>query len=64
MQTPDQIRTIVRTFRDRLLTDIFLAAPRCPKPWCLPKDDNHAEKIVEILREEFGKSNDFAHKIT
>jgi type I restriction enzyme R subunit len=28
------------------------------------KDDNHAEKIVEILREEFGKGNDFAQKIT
>ena len=28
------------------------------------KDDNHAENIVEILREEFGKGNDFAQKIT
>lgn len=28
------------------------------------KDDAHAENIVEILREEFGKSNQFAQKIT
>ncbi|MFN7444302.1 MAG: type I restriction-modification enzyme R subunit C-terminal domain-containing protein, partial [Curvibacter sp.] len=35
-----------------------------PKTLIFAKDDNHAEKIVEILREEFGKGNDFAQKIT
>ena len=28
------------------------------------KDDSHAEDIVEIIREEFGKGNDFCKKIT
>ena len=28
------------------------------------KDDSHAEDIVEIVREEFGKGNDFCKKIT
>ena len=28
------------------------------------KDDSHAEDIVDIVREEFGKGNDFAAKIT
>ena len=30
----------------------------------LSKDDSHAEDIVQIVREEFGKGNDFAQKIT
>ncbi len=64
VQTPDQIRTIVRTFRDKLPTDIFPGRTEVPKTLVFAKDDNHAEKIVEILREEFAKGNDFAQKIT
>ncbi|MDP3795428.1 MAG: type I restriction-modification enzyme R subunit C-terminal domain-containing protein [bacterium] len=64
VQTPDQIRTIVRTFRDKLSTEIFPGRTEVPKTLVFAKDDNHAEKIVEILREEFGRGNDFAQKIT
>ena len=64
VQTPDQIRTIVRTFKDKLHTEIFPGRTEVPKTLIFAKDDNHAEKIVEILREEFGKGNDFAQKIT
>ena len=64
VQTPDQIRTIARTFRDKLFTEIFPGRTEVPKTIVFAKDDNHAEKIVEILREEFGKGNDFAQKIT
>ena len=35
-----------------------------PKTLIFAKDDSHAEDIVKILREEFGKGNDFAQKIT
>jgi type I restriction enzyme, R subunit len=62
--TPDQIRTIVRTFRDKLFGEIFPGRTEVPKTLVFAKDDNHAENIVEILREEFGKGNDFAQKIT
>jgi type I restriction enzyme R subunit len=62
--TPDQIRTVVRTFRDKLFTEIFPGRTEVPKTLFFAKDDNHAENIVEILREEFGKGNDFAQKIT
>jgi hypothetical protein len=31
-----------------------------PKTLIFAKDDAHAENIVEIVREEFGKGNDFA----
>jgi type I restriction enzyme, R subunit len=61
---PDQIRTIVRTFRDRLFTDIFPGRTEVPKTLIFAKDDSHAEDIVKILRDEFGKGNDFAQKIT
>lgn len=64
VQTPDQIRTVVRTFRDKLPLEIFPGRTEVPKTLIFAKDDNHAEKIVEILREEFGKGNDFAQKIT
>ncbi|OIQ90414.1 type-1 restriction enzyme R protein [mine drainage metagenome] len=62
--TPDQIRTIVRTFRDKLFSEIFPGRSEVPKTLIFAKDDNHAENIVEILREEFGKGNEFAQKIT
>jgi type I restriction enzyme R subunit len=61
---PDQIRTIVRTFRDRLFTDIFPGRTEVPKTLIFAKDDSHADDIVQILREEFGRGNDFAQKIT
>ena len=61
---PDQIRTIVRTFRDKLFSEIFPGRTWVPKTLIFAKDDAHAENIVEILREEFGKGNDFAQKIT
>jgi len=60
----DQIRTVVRTFRDKLFTEIFPGRTEVPKTLVFAKDDSHAEDIVRILREEFGKGNDFAQKIT
>ncbi|MDZ4128357.1 MAG: DEAD/DEAH box helicase family protein, partial [Hydrogenophaga sp.] len=64
VQTPDQIRTVVRTLRDRWQPDMFPQRQELPKTLVFAKDDNHAEKIVEILREEFGRGNEFAQKIT
>ena len=49
----DQIRTVVRTFRDRLFTDIFPGRTEVPKTIIFAKDDSHAEDIVRIVREEF-----------
>src|SRR5205807_4814098 len=59
----DQIRTIIRTFRDRL-PEIFPGRTHVPKTLIFAKDDSHADDIVQIVREEFGKGNDFAAKIT
>ena len=68
---PDQIRTIVRTFRDSLPEmfedrekddDGFLV--NIPKTLIFAKDDSHADDIVQIVREEFGLGNQGAVKIT
>ena len=61
---PDQIRKIIQTYRDKLFTEIFPGREWVPKTLIFAKDDAHAENIVEIVREEFGKGNDFAQKIT
>ncbi|MBE0586350.1 MAG: DEAD/DEAH box helicase family protein, partial [Desulfofustis sp.] len=60
----DQIRTIIKTFRDKVLTEIFPGREYVPKTLIFAKDDSHAEDIVKIVREEFGRGNDFAQKIT
>jgi type I restriction enzyme R subunit len=60
----DQIRTVIRTFRDKLFTEIFPGRKEVPKTLVFAKDDSHAEDIVEIIREEFGKGNEFCKKIT
>ena len=60
---PDQIRTVIRTFRDRL-PEIFPGRKDVPKTLIYAKDDAHAEDIVQIVREEFAKGNEFAQKIT
>ena len=60
---PDQIRLIVRTFKNKLL-EIFPGRTTVPKTLIFAKDDTHAEDITEIVREEFGEGNDFCKKIT
>jgi len=60
----DQIRLVVRTFRDRLFTDIFPGRTEVPKTLVFAKDDSHADDITRIMREEFDRGNDFCQKIT
>lgn len=59
----DQIRTVIQTFRDKL-GEIFPGRTEVPKTLIFAKDDSHADDIVRIVREEFGKGNDFCQKIT
>ena len=60
----DQIRTVIRAFKDRLFTEIFPGRSEVPKTLIFAKDDSHADDIVQIVREEFAKGNEFAVKIT
>ena len=61
---PDQIRTVIRTFKEKLFTEIFPGRKEVPKTLVFAKDDSHAEDIVHIVREIFGKGNEFCRKIT
>ncbi|MBU2573612.1 MAG: DEAD/DEAH box helicase family protein [Elusimicrobia bacterium] len=62
--SPSQIRTVIRAFKETVLTEMFPGRTEVPKTLFFAKDDSHAEDIVEILRDEFGKGNDFCKKIT
>ena len=63
---PDQIRLVLRTFREKLFTELFpgRSGQWVPKTLIFAKDDNHAEEIVKACWEVFGQGNDFAKKIT
>ncbi len=60
---PDQIRTVVRTFRDKL-PEIFPGRIEVPKTLVFAKTDSHADDIIQTVREEFGQGNAFCKKIT
>ena len=60
---PSQIRTVLAAFKDSL-PELFPVRALVPKTLIFAKDDNHAEDIVRLVREVFGKGNDFAKKIT
>jgi type I restriction enzyme R subunit len=60
----DQIRTVIREFKDKLFTEIFPGRTEIPKTLIFAKDDSHAEDYHRIVREEFSKGNDFCKKIT
>jgi len=58
-----QIRLVVRTFKDKL-PQIFPGRTECPKTLVFAKTDLHADDVTRIVREEFGKGNEFCQKIT
>lgn len=60
---PDQIRTVIRTFKEKL-SDIFPARKEVPKTLIFAKTDSHADDIIQTVREEFGEGNEFCKKIT
>jgi type I restriction enzyme R subunit len=60
----DQIRNVITAFRDRLFTELFPGRRTVPKTLIFAKDDSHADDIVQMVREVFGKGNDFATKVT
>ncbi len=60
---PDQIRLIIRTFRDKL-PEIFPGRTEVPKTLVFAKTDSHADDIIQIIRDEFGEGNAFCKKIT
>ena len=60
---PDQIRTVVSTFRDKL-PEIFPGRNEVPKTLIFSKTDSHADDIIQTVREEFAEGNEFCKKVT
>lgn len=60
---PDQIRTVIRTFKEKL-PQIFPGRKEVPKTLIFAKTDSHADDIINTVREEFGEGNQFCKKIT
>ena len=61
---PDQIRTVIKTFKEKINTEIFPNRKEVPKTLIFAKTDSHAEDIIKIVREEFGEGNAFCKKVT
>jgi type I restriction enzyme R subunit len=61
---PSQIRAVVRAFKEKICTEIFPGRPEVPKTVFFCKNDSHAEDVLQIIREEFGRGSEFARKIT
>lgn len=59
----DQIRTVIRAFRDKL-PEIFPGRSEVPKTLIFAKTDSHADDIIQMVRLEFAEGNDFCRKIT
>lgn len=60
---PDQIRTVIRAFRDSL-PNLFPGRQEVPKTLVFAKTDSHADDIIQTVREEFGEGNQFCKKVT
>ncbi len=66
---PSQIRTVIRTFKDKL-PEIFPDRTtadgefQVPKTLIFAKTDSHADDIIQIVREEFDEGNAFCKKVT
>ena len=60
---PDQIRTVIQAFHDRL-PEIFPGRKEVPKTLIFAKTDSHADDIIQTVREVFGEGNEFCKKVT
>jgi len=60
---PDQIRTVIRAFRDKL-PEIFPGRTEVPKTLIFAKTDSHADDIIQTVRLEFDEGNAFCKKLT
>ena len=62
---PNQIKTVITAFKDNCLKECFPERNEwVPKTLIFAKDDDHADRIVDSVREVFNEGNDFCKKVT
>ena len=61
---PSQIRNIIKAFKEAIEGHVYPERDELPKTLIFAKSDSHADDIIKIVREEFGKGNEFCRKIT
>lgn len=59
-----QIRSVIKIFKEKVMTDMFPSRKEVPKTLIFAKTDSHANDIIDIVRDEFGEGNEFCKKIT
>ncbi len=62
--SPNQIRTVLETYKNRVFTELFpdRTGEWLPKTLIFAKDDNHAEEIVHIAREVFARATTLSRR--
>ena len=61
---PSQIRNVIKAFKEAVENVVYPEREELPKTLIFAKSDSHADDIIKIVREEFGKGNEFCRKIT
>lgn len=61
---PNQIRTVIEAYKNNCLKECFPERSWVPKTLIFAKDDDHCDRIVDIVREVFNEGNEFCKKIT
>ena len=61
---PSQIRNVIQAMKTAVETQIFPARQETPKTLIFAKTDSHADDIIQLVREIYGKGNAFCRKVT
>jgi type I restriction enzyme R subunit len=59
-----QIRKVIQAMKTAVETQIFPTRKETPKTLIFAKTDSHADDIINILREVYGRGNAFCKKVT
>src|SRR5690606_8486076 len=61
---PDQIRTVIRSFKQAVEQEIYPERTELPKTLIFAKSDSHADDIIQIVREDFNEGDDCCKTVT
>lgn len=61
---PSQIRQVIQAMKTAVEAQLFPARKETPKTLIFAKTDSHADDIVQMVREVYGRGNAFCRKVT